>query len=307
MNNLVSVIVPTRNASSTLLCSINSLIQQDYKNLEIIIVDDNTNLEESKYVKQLFKTPKIKIIKSDRPFYQKNHIGYLLNLGIKYSQGDFIARQDSDDFSVVNRISTQMKQIYKDGYDLVGGQNVDINIFGNYISTSLLPRGDKQISTYSQFENPFVHSSVIFSRESFVELGGYSEILTNGQDYELWNRYIDHKRRVCNLKKILVFCLKSRNSISSTSSKYVADRIKINPKSIAGIRSQIISIQILNGRRFYHKLFRESKFNLNEMLNISMKIHLDLIKSQAVGFLIYLVNRKLFNKCLNSKIYSSKN
>ena len=110
MNNnpLVSVIMSAYNSENYIAKSIESITEQSYKNIEFLIIDDNSQDNTSEVIKDYEKFDKrIKFISN-----QKN-IGLTksLNKAIKLSQGKLVARQDDDDISLPNRLEIQVKYI----------------------------------------------------------------------------------------------------------------------------------------------------------------------------------------------------
>ena len=109
-NPLVSVIIPAYNANGFLSDAINSILNQTYKNLEIIIVDDGSTDETPKILKIFAKKDqRIKIIRNKRNL----NIANSLNIGIKSAKGNYIARMDADDISLPHRIKNQMNYLHK--------------------------------------------------------------------------------------------------------------------------------------------------------------------------------------------------
>ena len=96
----VSVIIPIYNASSTLEKCLNSIINQTYKNLEIILVDDGSTDSSGKICDKFAKNDdRIKVI------HKKNEgLGKTRNVGILESTGDYLFFVDSDDFIDLNTI-----------------------------------------------------------------------------------------------------------------------------------------------------------------------------------------------------------
>jgi len=117
---LISVIIPTHNNSSTIEEAINSILNQTYQNLEIIIVDDNSTDNTYKIVEEI-KNERIKLIKSpvdlcrfDKKLNRNINAGYLArNTGFKYVKGEYITFQDADDASLSNRIEVQYELLKK--------------------------------------------------------------------------------------------------------------------------------------------------------------------------------------------------
>ena len=105
-NDLVSVIIPTFNREKVTISAIKSVLNQTYDNYEIIVVDDCSN--STKDIEQFIKPYKnIKLIKQN-----KNHgAAAARNLGIKSSNGKYIAFLDSDDQYVKDKIYKQLKEM----------------------------------------------------------------------------------------------------------------------------------------------------------------------------------------------------
>lgn len=115
INELVSVIIPTYGRFEVLFRAINSVLNQTYKNIEIIVVDDNFNDQELRMkIKQKIKLEyqNIKYIEPNR------HLGGALarNLGVEYALGQYLAFLDDDDEYMPNKILKQL-QIFKNSND----------------------------------------------------------------------------------------------------------------------------------------------------------------------------------------------
>lgn len=106
MNNLVTVIIPTYNREKTIKRAISSVLNQTYKDIELIIVDDCS----SDNTKKIIKTIKDERLKYYR--LEKNSGAcYARNYGIKLAKGDYIAFQDSDDEWYSNKLEEQLKNM----------------------------------------------------------------------------------------------------------------------------------------------------------------------------------------------------
>ena len=107
---LVSVVIPTYSRNTTLCKAIDSVINQTYKNLEIIVVDDNPADSEwrqstEKLMEQYRKDPRVRYLKN-----KKNLGGSgARNEGIKASKGDYIAFLDDDDEYLPAKIEKQLE------------------------------------------------------------------------------------------------------------------------------------------------------------------------------------------------------
>ena len=113
-NPLVSVIIPTYNRASLLKRAIKSVLDQTYKNLEIIIVDDGSTDRTEEIVKD-FSDKRIRYI-----HHSKNRgVSAARNRGVKSSKGNFIALLDHDDEYLPERIEKSLK-VFKDAPESLG-------------------------------------------------------------------------------------------------------------------------------------------------------------------------------------------
>ena len=143
----ISVIMSVYNNGNYLEQSIKSILNQKYKNLEFIIINDgstdNTEKIIRKYLKKKFN---ILFINS-----KKNYgLPYMLNLGIKYSKGLYIARQDADDISHKLRFSEQINFMKNNAKVDVLGTNA-IQIYKSQKNKTNYTSNSKFIKKYDRF------------------------------------------------------------------------------------------------------------------------------------------------------------
>lgn len=218
----ISVLISVYNNEHTVLESVNSILNQTFTEIEILITDDSSTDNSYEILKDLKnKDERIKLYKN-----QKN-IGLTktLNKMIKISNGDFIARQDADDYSLPGRLDTQLKMMEQ---------------FGIKISTSraLELETKKEIPGLSYyipyrylmyFKNPFIHGTLVID-SSLMKSYLYNEDYFFAQDYELFSRLVQNKKQILNIKKPL-YLLNTKNNISNnfkTEQKLFADKVKKN-------------------------------------------------------------------------------
>ena len=109
-NDLISVIMSSFNSEKTIEESIQSILNQDYKNIEFLIVDDGSTDNTLRIMKKLRdKDKRIEIIENTRNIGLTKSLNQLL----KISNGRYIARQDSDDLSFPYRLTRQINFLKK--------------------------------------------------------------------------------------------------------------------------------------------------------------------------------------------------
>ena len=113
-NPLISIIIPTFNSANYLKHTINSVINQSYKNWELLIIDD-CSTDRTFELLELFKKKNKKI----RIFKQSKNKGpaFCRNFGINNSYGKYLAFLDSDDLWKKKKLSNQLKQIQEYNLD----------------------------------------------------------------------------------------------------------------------------------------------------------------------------------------------
>jgi glycosyltransferase involved in cell wall biosynthesis len=201
MKSLVSCIIPVYNSEATIAETLDSLLEQTYKNWEAIIINDgSTDASESIINFYCEKDSRFKL------FSQKNSKqAAARNYGIECSKGDFIAFLDADDILLEDRFVLQVNILEKEErLCIIGGarQNIDlhgnaINIFSHSLDNETLKR---EIIKFC----PFTMSTVMGHREIFLN-NRFQDDSTPCEDYNLWlNLSSNEKIYFQNIENVLV-------------------------------------------------------------------------------------------------------
>ena len=150
MNNtkpLISILLPVHNSSTTLSECVLSLLNQSYKNIEIIAIDDKSSDKSSSILNALKKNDKrLKTYKNVKRY----GLAVTLNRMTKKAKGSFIAFMDTDDISSPNRLKKQLKFLLNNSNVVaVGSQCTFIDETGKKIGRSDFPTEHSLI-----YENP---------------------------------------------------------------------------------------------------------------------------------------------------------
>jgi len=114
-NELISVIIPSYNSGKFLGEAIESVVNQTYKNIEIIVINDGSTDNTEEIVKKWQKKDRrIRYLKHK----ENRGLSVARNDGIRISKGDFISLLDADDFWMKDKLEKQMKKI-KEGADII--------------------------------------------------------------------------------------------------------------------------------------------------------------------------------------------
>ena len=133
---LVSVIMPTHNAGDFLRFAIESILNQTYKNIELIIVNDASTDETSNILNLLKSNRKVRINTNE----VQVGVSKSANIGVSKARGEFIARMDSDDIAISTRFEKQVVFLTKNkNVVAVGGQCELIDSSGIKIGEKRFP------------------------------------------------------------------------------------------------------------------------------------------------------------------------
>ena len=183
----VSVLLPVYNGESYLEKSIQSVLSQSFKDMEIFILNDGS-IDSSLEIANKFLSidKRIKIIN-----FRKNiGLAGVLNEGVRQSSGLFLARIDSDDeWFDADKIIKQVEFLENNSeYGLVGCKSLLIDKEGGTIGKIGYHENDKEIRKNILIKNQFLHSGVMIKKEAVIKCGMYKENEKYIEDYGLWLR-----------------------------------------------------------------------------------------------------------------------
>ncbi len=199
-NPKVSAIITTHNRISLLPRAINSVLNQTYDNIELIIISDGSTDGTDEFMQKYNDKSNIKFIS----YYPAKGGNYARNRGILEARGDFIAFLDDDDEWLPEKITKQVLEFEAD--NSIGlvytGKNIiytDKKISYRSISTNKgNPKTDILISNFIG-----TTSTVMVKRDIAIKCGLFDENLCAQQDYDLWIR-ICQKCNVASVPEPLI-------------------------------------------------------------------------------------------------------
>lgn len=192
MNSLVSVIIPTfKRPYKTLSRAINSVLNQSYTNMEIIIVDDSPKDDFNR--KEVEENLKIISDKRVRYIQHQYNQGACIarNTGINNSRGDYIAFLDDDDEWLPDKLQLQLKKIKNSDAGLIYCSSYTITLKDNRQVNKTVRFSKISGWAYNRLIiDNFIGSTsfVLLKKEVIDSCGVFNNDLLSAQDYELWLR-----------------------------------------------------------------------------------------------------------------------
>ena len=252
----ISVILPVYNGEAYLVESINSILNQNFKDFELIIINDGS-IDRSEEIIQSFLDPRIKYYKQENQGLAKT-----LNIGILKASSSYIARQDQDDISLPSRLQTQYEFLEK---------NLTIGMVGTW--SDILEgdlKSDASIKHALDNENLKINaifSSVMIRREVFDNIGLYSEDPERQppEDFELWSRIVNNYE-VANVPEVLHLYRKIPTNMSHTQENEMTKRvIKLSTENLLRFVNEFPKEEIFSLMAVYHNrldcVTKRIKFN----------------------------------------------
>jgi UDP-N-acetylglucosamine 2-epimerase (non-hydrolysing) len=174
----VSIILPTYNGSVFLEKSISSCLNQTFKNLEVIVVNDGSNLNSVDFIVNKFNDSRLIYLKHDR----NKGLPAALNTGFKHARGEFLTWTSDDNYYKNSAIQKMMDFLKNDnGCDLVYTDFYYVGEENNVIKAfSVPPPSHLEYGSYVW--------GFLFRRKVYDELGDYNNRYFLVEDYEYWLR-----------------------------------------------------------------------------------------------------------------------
>ncbi len=217
----VSIVLPVHNARETLRECLGSIRSQTLGRFEVVVIDDGSTDGSPDVVSDCFGGDgRLRLMRSDR-------VGLVaaLNLGVRSSRSEFIARMDADDRMHPERLRLQLEYLERRPDTVLVGSTV--RLFGRGIRTGYREYvawqnsvvSPAEIASEIYVESPLAHPSVMMRRRVIEKVGGYR----HGpfpEDYELWLRMHSLGLGMAKLERTLLEWRDRPDRTSRTDTRY---------------------------------------------------------------------------------------
>ncbi len=207
--DLVSVVITCYNVAPYIQECLTSLNNQTYKNMEVILVNDNPTDNTIDIIEdwKQSNSPKFELVTINLP--KNTGFAGALNIGLFLSTGEFIAIHDGDDISHPKRIEKQVNFLKTNpDYDLIGA-NYNYFVHGESLSTSKkaqwIKYGKDIRKTYWNGGHCVCHGTILFRGAIFDEIGGPTRKLKGAEDYEFIAKCLNANKKIENLRDTLYY------------------------------------------------------------------------------------------------------
>lgn len=236
---LISVIMSVYNGAEYLGGSVESILNQNYRSFEFIIINDGSTDDSLKILKS-YKDGRIRIVSREN-----RGLVYSLNEAVGLAKGKYIARQDADDISYRNRFKIQMKKLETNqNIDIVGGSidiiNEDAKKLGTHYAISNIDALKEEIC----FRGPFAHGTA-FGKADIFKSNKYSQNMWPAEDYDLWER-LSREYTISNVEEVIYGYRENQQGISASNEiKQEKMRLIISKRAIQHFKQQPVELNTL--------------------------------------------------------------
>lgn len=289
MKNLVSIIVPVFKNSYFLNDSLKSIIDQTYKNIEIIIVNDGSPEKRKieKIVRKFKKKSKIKLIRLN----SNKGVSYALNKGIKNSKGTYISWLSHDDYLHNNKIKKQLYILKKLKRKICFSNFIQVDQSKKKIKSIEISKNLFQPKYSILFRDNFNFCTALMKKSIFKKVGFFDIKKIHSQDYNMMFRIFKYYKPII-LREFLFFSRKHNNQ----HSKIFSEEANLEKQDLYLSKFKEIKLIFLRSnifKKIYIIFFLRDK----DLKKINQKL-IELIKTQNIILNIILRTVVLLNETL---------
>lgn len=221
----VTVLMPVYNASTHLREAIDSILNQTFKNFELLIINDGST-DNSEQIIQSYNDSRIRYIKNETNI----RLIATLNKGIEIATGKYIVRMDADDISEPDRI--QIQYDYMEQHPEVAICGSWFKMFGERNEIVKYVDGHYPIMAKMLYQCHFCHPSVILRKEALLAFDvKFDPFFIHAEDYDFFTR-IGERYKLANIQKVLVHYRTHAQSISQQNKAIQDDKSAVIKKRL---------------------------------------------------------------------------
>ena len=227
MNPLVSVVIPCYNHEHYIQQCIQSVLNQRYENIELIVIDDGSKDRSFEKIQAMEALCRERLVNFE--FRQRENKGLCatLNEALSLCQGEYVSPIASDDFMLSEKLATQVE--YAVAHPEVSSFYAGVQLIDE--AGQFQERIELPLQIYS-FDDIFMHNFVLYAPtqmhrlKDIQEIGGFNEH-TKIEDWELWLRLTKHNKKILCLPEVLAAYRLHDSNMSKDNDLMLQELLKI--------------------------------------------------------------------------------
>ena len=221
--DLVSIIIPTYNCKEYLLEAINNCLEQTYKKIKIIVIDDGSTDGTKEIIANTYKQNNIIYL------YKTNGgLPSARNAGLKIASGEFVQFLDSDDLLVSTKIEKQVKflKANKDMFGVYCGARYFKYSIDNVVCSKFIKHKGELYKSLAWGNFITVNSMLSRRIENFY----FDETLKSFEDWDYWIRISEQKKKISYINDFLCYVRLHNNNMSRVRIRMVKNEVIVLEK-----------------------------------------------------------------------------
>jgi len=262
----VSVVMSVYNGARYLQQSVNSILHQSFRDFEFIIINDKST-DNTSDILHAYDDQRIRIIDNEE------NIGLTasLNKGLQECRGAYIARMDADDYSLPQRLQSQVA--FLDAHPKVGlcsGWRIEDN--GKKQRPFMPPCDDEQIRVELLLEGNVLGHPAVMLRKNVLEEHSlsYDEHFSSSQDYDLWVRMSAFTRLAILPEFLIIYRIHNDTVTTKSGVKQAENKDKVYLKQAVALLGDAFDDTLFLA--FVNKQIRFDKRNFGAVIRLCKKI-----------------------------------
>ena len=197
MTPILSILMPVYKTASYLQEAIDSMLAQSFSDFELIVLND-CSPDNADEILDRYDDPRIVRYKGNR----NQGLANVLNVGMDMARGRYIARMDSDDISLPERLETQVN--YLETHPDVDLCSCGMKLFGAKDGSWIRESDPEMVRITALFYSPILHASSVWRKEAFERHRlRFRQEMVPAEDYDLWCRALAKGLRMINIPECL--------------------------------------------------------------------------------------------------------
>jgi len=232
---LISVVIPCYNHGEYLEESVESVLSQSYRDVEIVIVNDGSTDPATIEILRTFARPKCRILQTEN-----RGLPAARNSGIKVSEGEYICCLDADDKYHRDYFGKAMEVFERDREMRYGAVPAWVQFFGSSdILWKTIGHNTEGFAPFLQGLRNNIQSATMFRRICWEKIGGFDESMTQGyEDWDFWLKMLDLEYRWYCIEEPLIYYRQKEESMVTRADE---------------VRPRLLEALIKNNYGFYEK------------------------------------------------------
>ena len=225
----LSILMPVYKTAPFLQEAIDSILSQSFSDFELIILND-CSPDNAEVILDRYDDPRIVRYRGT----ENQGLSNVLNIGLDMAKGKYIARMDSDDISLPERL--QMQVDYLESHPDIDLCSCGMKLFGAKDGEWVRESDPEKVKITALFFSPILHASSVWRKESFERAGlRFKQEMVPAEDYDLWCRAITNGLKLVNLPDCLYLYRIRPNQATQDSEKTLTKSIEVRKRFLTTI------------------------------------------------------------------------